>query len=63
MTTDQRTLPARADRVPLGILFMLGATLLFAASFAISKWQVASYSFAEVLFFRCLRLAASCAPR
>jgi drug/metabolite transporter (DMT)-like permease len=46
--------PARADRVPLGIVFMLGATLLFAASFAISKWQVATYSFAEVLLFRAL---------
>jgi drug/metabolite transporter (DMT)-like permease len=45
-------LPARADRVPLGILFMLGATVMFAACSALSKWQVVSYSFAEVLVFR-----------
>ena len=43
---------SRADRVPLGILFMLGATLMFAGSTALSKWQVESYSFAEVLLFR-----------
>jgi drug/metabolite transporter (DMT)-like permease len=61
VTTDQRTLPARSDRVPLGILFMISATLLFSASFAISKWQVASYSFAEVLFFRCFGSLAVCA--
>jgi drug/metabolite transporter (DMT)-like permease len=54
-------LSVRRDRVPLGIAFMLGATLLFAASQALSKWQVASYSFAEVLFFRCLGSLAICA--
>ena len=53
--------PVRADRVPLGIVYMLGATLLFAGSFAISKWQVASYSFAEVLFFRAVGSLAVCA--
>ncbi len=52
---------ARADRVPLGIIFMLGATLLFAASFAISKWQVVNYSFAEVLFFRSFGSLVTCA--
>jgi drug/metabolite transporter (DMT)-like permease len=52
VTTDKFPLPARRDRVPLGIAFMVGATLLFSASFAISKWQVTTYSFAEVLFFR-----------
>jgi drug/metabolite transporter (DMT)-like permease len=44
--------PARRDRVPLGILYMLAATVMFAACSAISKWQVASYSFVEVLVFR-----------
>lgn len=44
--------PKRTDRVPLGILYMLGATVMFAACSAISKWQVASYSFVEVLIFR-----------
>ncbi len=53
--------PTRADRVPLGIVYMLGATLLFAASFAISKWQVVSYSFAEVLFFRSFGSLVICA--
>jgi drug/metabolite transporter (DMT)-like permease len=50
--SPRKTAPARSDRVPLGILYMLGATLLFAASNALSKWQVAVYSFDEVLFFR-----------
>lgn len=57
----QRRAPARADRVPLGIFYMLGATLLFAGSFAISKWQVATYSFAEVLFFRAFGSLVTCA--
>lgn len=55
MTTaqlDQR--PARIDRVPLGILFMVGATLMFGISQAISKWQVATFSVAEVLSYRAI---------
>lgn len=44
----------RVDRVPLGIAYMLGATVMFAVSTAMSKWQVAGYSFDEVLFFRAL---------
>jgi drug/metabolite transporter (DMT)-like permease len=44
--------PARADRVPLGIFFMLSATVMYAGSTALSKWQVATYPFAEVLLFR-----------
>jgi drug/metabolite transporter (DMT)-like permease len=44
----------RSDRVPLGIVYMLGATIMFAISNALSKWQVAAYSFDEVLFFRVL---------
>ena len=51
----------RADRVPLGILFMLGATVMFAVSSALSKWQVADYSFIEVLFFRAIASLATCA--
>jgi drug/metabolite transporter (DMT)-like permease len=47
--------------VPLGIVYMLGATLMFAASLAVSKWLVADYSFAEVLFFRALGSLAICA--
>ena len=52
---------SRADRVPLGILFMLGATVMFAISSALSKWQVASYSFIEVLFFRAVASLFTCA--
>ena len=51
----------RADRIPLGILFMLGATVMFAISSALSKWQVAEYSFIEVLFFRAIASLATCA--
>ncbi len=43
---------ARIDRIPLGMLYMLGATVLFAIAGALSKWLVASYSFDEVLFWR-----------
>src|SRR4051794_9481792 len=40
------------DNVPRGILFMIVATLLFAVSNAIMKWQVATYPVGEVMFFR-----------
>ena len=53
--------PKRTDRVPLGILFMLGATVMFAVCSALSKWQVASYSFAEVLVFRSAGSLITCA--
>ncbi len=49
---DQRLPAARADRVSRGILYMLAATVMYAGSTALSKWQVASYAFAEVLFVR-----------
>jgi len=58
---DQRLPAARADRVPRGIIYMLAATVLFALSMAIAKWQVASYSFAEVLFYRSVGSLAICA--
>jgi len=51
----------RSDRVPLGIAFMMGATLLFAISQALSKLEVANYSFAEVLFFRAFGSLLICA--
>ena len=53
--------PLRADRVPLGILFMLGATVMFAVSSALSKWQVAEYSVVEALFFRTIASLFTCA--
>ncbi len=52
---------SRPDQVPLGIAFMLGATVMFSVSSAVSKWQVADYSFDEVLFFRAIgSLATIC---
>jgi drug/metabolite transporter (DMT)-like permease len=57
---DQRPAPTRADRIPLGIFYMLVATVVFACSSAISKWQVASYSFGEVLFWRSVSAIAVC---
>jgi drug/metabolite transporter (DMT)-like permease len=50
----------RIDRIPLGMLYMTGATLMFAVSSALSKWQVASYPFDEVLFMRALMSVAVC---
>src|SRR5258708_5495326 len=52
--------PTRTDRVPLGILYMLGATILFAASSALSKWQVASHFFIDVLFLRSVTALVMC---
>jgi drug/metabolite transporter (DMT)-like permease len=61
-SVDQPTMASgRADRVPLGILFMIGATVMFAISSGLSKWQVASYSAAEVLLFRALASLVTCA--
>lgn len=51
----------RADQVPLGILYMLGATVTFAVSQALSKWLVAGYPFTEVLLFRGLGSLGICA--
>jgi drug/metabolite transporter (DMT)-like permease len=44
--------PARREHVPLAIVYMIGATAVFAASSAASKWLVASYPVGEVLFTR-----------
>lgn len=42
----------RVDNAPLGIAFMVGATILFAVSNAIAKWGSESYPPGEVIFFR-----------
>jgi len=42
----------RQERIPLGILYMLTATILFAGSSALSKWLVATYPIGEMLFVR-----------
>ena len=33
----------RRDHTPLGIVYMLGATVMFAGASALSKWLVATY--------------------
>jgi drug/metabolite transporter (DMT)-like permease len=60
---DQRVAgnPPRREHVPLGILFMLGATIVFAASSAASKWLVARYPVGEVLFTRTAVALVTCA--
>ena len=45
--------PQRQERIPLGILYMIIASALFAGSSAISKLLVVTYPVGEVLFFRC----------
>lgn len=62
MTSDTPAPPpfARQERIPLGIAFMIGATVMFAASSAVAKWQVETYSVAEVLFLRALGSLAVC---
>jgi drug/metabolite transporter (DMT)-like permease len=44
--------PVRVERIPLGIAYMLAATVLFAGSSAASKWLVSKYPIGEVLFSR-----------
>jgi drug/metabolite transporter (DMT)-like permease len=44
----------RADQIPLGILYMVGSTLVFAAVNAAMKWEVALYPVGEVAFIRSL---------
>jgi drug/metabolite transporter (DMT)-like permease len=44
--------PARRDRIPLGIAFILASTVLFTIMSAISKWLTESYPIGEVLFTR-----------
>ena len=44
--------PVREERIPLGIAYMIAATVLFAGSSATSKWLVATYPVGEVLFSR-----------
>ena len=55
------TLVARHDNVPLGILYMVLATLMLGASNAIAKWQVAIYPVGEVMFFRSFFSLVFCA--
>jgi drug/metabolite transporter (DMT)-like permease len=51
----------RADNVPLGILWMIGATVLLAVAAAIAKWQAEVYPIGEVMFVRSLSGLIVCA--
>jgi hypothetical protein len=51
----------RLDNAPLGIVFMVIATLLFAVSSAIAKWAVAAYPIGEVMFVRSFASLVACA--
>jgi drug/metabolite transporter (DMT)-like permease len=42
----------RTDRIPVGILCMLAASVMFAGSAALSKWLIATYPIGEMLFMR-----------
>jgi drug/metabolite transporter (DMT)-like permease len=44
--------PARREHIPLGIAYMIAATVLFAGSAAATKWLLATYPVGEVLFVR-----------
>lgn len=52
--------PTREERVPLGILYMIGATVMFASGNAVSKWLVETYPVGEILFIRTLASLALC---
>jgi drug/metabolite transporter (DMT)-like permease len=60
-TYSQALAPARRERVPLGILYMIGATVMFSVSSALSKWLVASYPVGEILFIRSAVSLVCCA--
>jgi drug/metabolite transporter (DMT)-like permease len=51
---------ARREHVPLAIVYMIGATAVFAASSAASKWLVESYPIGEVLFTRTAAALLAC---
>jgi drug/metabolite transporter (DMT)-like permease len=51
---------ARREHVPLAIAYMIGATIVFAASSAVSKWLIATYPIGEVLFTRTAIALATC---
>src|SRR5258708_876011 len=53
--------PMRREHVPLGILYMVAATIVFAVSSAVSKWLVASYPIGEGLFTRTAVALLTCA--
>jgi drug/metabolite transporter (DMT)-like permease len=51
----------RADNILLGIVFMIGATVLFAGTTALAKLMAAIYPVGEVMFFRSFSSLVVCA--
>jgi len=51
----------RKDDVVRGIYCMIAASVMFALSSALSKWQVAIYPVGEVMFFRSISASVLCA--
>jgi drug/metabolite transporter (DMT)-like permease len=49
------------DNVPLGIMWMIGATVLLAIAAAVAKWQTAFYPVGEVMFIRSFAGLVVCA--
>lgn len=62
-TADAGALPLAkpTDNVPLGILWMIGATVLLAIAAAVAKWQTEFYPVGEVMFIRSLSGLIVCA--
>ena len=53
--------PKQSDDIPRGIACMVVATVLFSASSAFAKWQVALYPVGEVMFMRSFPSLVVCA--
>ena len=51
--------PGRVERIPLGIAYMIAATVVFATSSAIAKWQGEVYPVGEFMFLRTLASLAT----
>lgn len=60
-TTKQMPTASRNNDVVRGIMFMIGATVMFAVSNALSKWVVAIYPVGEVMFARSISSLMVCA--
>ncbi len=59
-TTIDKSAAGRDNHVVRGIMFMIGATVMFAISNALSKWVVAIYPVGEVMFSRSLSSLIVC---
>jgi drug/metabolite transporter (DMT)-like permease len=59
-TAIDKSAAGRDNHVVRGIMFMIGATVMFAISNALSKWVVAIYPVGEVMFSRSLSSLIVC---